>query len=84
MEKLIELLERAGIRPTEFCRILGISKATYYNWIRGRQPYSHIVKGELERVIGLIETATDKGKLPINDSIKGSERLIVINAILKS
>lgn len=65
MQPEIEVLHRAGLRPSHISRLLDVSRNTAMNWYSGGTPHRWII--DRVRVLSnAVSRAIEAGKLPVH------------------
>jgi hypothetical protein len=73
----MKTLQDAGILPDEVQPLMTVSRQTLYQWDAGVQPRSIYVERTVNKLIGLVKEATDKGLLPLVE-VADAQRLTEI------
>jgi hypothetical protein len=79
----MKTLQDAGILPDEVQPLMTVSRQTLYQWDNGVHPRSMYVERTVNKLIGLVKEATDKGLLPLVE-VADVQRLTEIRKRLKS
>ena len=78
-----ELLREAGIKPRHIHRLIGVSRVTASNWLRGvTQPHA-LVKKKADLLVASVVAAMEDGKLPVPDSLPADEKSVRTVATVK-
>lgn len=78
-----QLLKEAGVKPRHIHRLLGVSRVTASNWLRGvTQPHA-LVKSRADVLIESVKAAVEDDKLPVPASFPADERSVRTAAIIK-
>lgn len=75
------VLAKAGVRQTEFAKLVGVSKIAVHKWTKG----GGVDKRHADKIMKLLRTigaAADSGYLPVNDGIPNDERIKAIQLAL--
>lgn len=77
-----EIITNAGLRVAEAARAMRVSRGTLYNRMNGTPARMDLVKDVNDRVVFLIEKATNAGKFPPPYELTGKERYAYIQRVL--
>lgn len=76
MSDFTEALNAAGVKPRHISRLMGVSRVTASNWVRGvTQPHS-LVEAKAGVMKAAISLALEDGKLPVSDKLPPDERSV--------
>lgn len=65
-DQLASLLATAKVTNSDFARLVGVSRVTVYNWLKGGSAHRLVVH-KLRKITEAIEDATKAGALPITE-----------------
>lgn len=71
-----ELIQSAGVKPRHISRILGVSRVTASNWLRGVTRPHYLVAGKAAKLSRAVERAVADGALPVSDQLPVDERSV--------
>ena len=75
------ILAKAGVRQTEFGKLVGVSKIAVFKWTKGGGvDRRHSEK--IGKLLAVIEGATQNGHLPIPEGTANADRLKTIQKAL--
>ena len=78
-----ELVREAGVKPRHINRILGVSRVTASNWLRGVTKPHPLVKTQAAQLSQAVKLATEAGELPVSDQLPPDERSVKTVSIVK-
>jgi hypothetical protein len=82
-EFVLNVMDEAGLTPTEMIKLLPINRATFYNWKRGER-VADLLRYRLTIArCGKIRKATEQGRLPLSEDVPRPSRMTAILSILK-
>jgi transcriptional regulator with XRE-family HTH domain len=59
------LIAKAGLTQQDFADLVGVSRVTVNYWVQGTSSPSHLLHGEAERLLGVLQDKLERGELPI-------------------
>lgn len=65
-ERVFSALERAEITMQSAAELFRVTPQTLFNWKKGGKPVNQHMKLFVERVVGAIEVALERGALPLD------------------
>ena len=79
---VFDVLDKAGVRMTDFARVTRITRETLYRWKNGGN-----ITDELRRDIAYtyalrLEKAVAAGRLPFTDTLKKEQRVVTLRKII--
>lgn len=77
------LLKEAGLQPRHIHRLIGVSRVTASNWLRGQTKPHHLVKSRAELLFSAVERAVADGRLPVSSQLPPDEKSVRTVAIVK-
>lgn len=75
------ILEKAGVRQTEFAKLVGVSKIAVHKWTKGGG-IDKRHSDKINKIMNAIEGATADGYLPIAPGTPHDERIKAIQKAL--
>jgi hypothetical protein len=78
-----ETLREAGLQPRHIHRLIGVSRVTASNWLRGKTSPHHLVKDRADGLMAAVQNAVDDGRLPVPSNLPPDERSVRTVAIVK-
>lgn len=77
------ILKSAGVQPRHVHRLIGVSRVTASNWLRGQTKPHALVRDKAELLMSAVSSALNDERLPISDSLPPDERSFKTAAIIK-
>ena len=81
-KRIDDAVKKAGLSVNEAAALFHVSRPTLYNWRSGRGTNNAFVLNTIMRIVGLLETAVDRGELPLGKDVEFKNRLPQIQKIL--
>ncbi|MBT7005050.1 MAG: hypothetical protein HOA06_10095 [Chloroflexi bacterium] len=78
-----ELLREAGVKPRHISRLLGVSRVTASNWLRGVTQPHHLIRASADELLSATRAAMEDGRLPVPDQLPLEERSVRTAATVK-
>lgn len=76
MTDFTEALQTAGVKPRHLSRLMGVSRVTASNWIRGATQPHPLVSAQVDVLFRAVSTALEEGALPVSDKLPPEERSV--------
>lgn len=73
---------KAGLTPTDFSRLLGISRVTASLWFNDRAKPHHLLANKLKKLLDAIRAAVEAGDLPSPEGLTREERSAHITKVM--
>lgn len=84
MKNLKELLVRSGISGGELAAVMHVSRMSVWRWANSdAEPRQELTRITCTRILDLIETAVERGLLPLKD-VPQAEHIATIKRVLKA
>jgi transcriptional regulator with XRE-family HTH domain len=77
------LFTQAGLKPRHVSRLVGVSRVTASNWLRGVAKPHKLIEDKTQLLQSAIKTALDDGDLPVSDRLSAEEASVKTVAIVK-
>jgi len=62
---MFQTLKRAGLKPSEFATLLGLSRITVYNWKVGRSKPHSLIADRVKKTLNVLDKLVIRRKLPL-------------------
>lgn len=66
----------AGIKPRHVTRLVGVSRVTASNWLRGVTQPHHFVGPKAQALIDAVDSAIEAGELPVPHQLPPDEQSV--------
>lgn len=77
------VLQEAGLKPRHIHRLVGVSRVTASNWLRGKTQPHHLAMDKATQLLDAVKAAMSDGRLPVSDKLSIEERSVRTVAIVK-
>lgn len=76
-------LRDAGLKPRHVAHLLGVSRVTASNWLRGVTAPHRLIQDRTEALAKAVQQAVDDKKLPVSDKLLPEERSVRTVALVR-
>lgn len=80
-DELSALLEQGNVLPSDFGALVGVSRATVWNWTKGRSVLRFIVP-RANKVFSALSSALADGRLPIIERMTAAKRQAYLASLI--
>jgi len=81
MPDVKSVLEKTGVRATEFAKIIGVTPVMVYRWMDGAVAHQLRID-RLNKLIKPLLALADERALPLSDKLRGKKRLETIKSLI--
>lgn len=83
MADFTEVMKTAGVKPRHIHRLVGVSRVTASNWIRGTTKPHSLVSHKAKVLYDAVALATEDGLLPVSDMLTAEEQSVKTMSVIK-
>lgn len=77
-------VRRAGIKPADLARLVGVGRVTCSYWINGHQQPHYLHRDKVQGIVDAIARATQCGQFPVPMNVMRRERAHYIRQALEA
>lgn len=81
--ELTTVMHVAGVKPRHVARLLGVSRVTASNWLRGATKPHSLVQTQVKLLFDAVSLAVNEGNLPVSDKLPPDERSVKTVSVIK-
>lgn len=79
---MFEVLEAAGMKPSNVSKLLNVSRVAVSLWVNGHSKPHHLIERRVNRLLTAVKAAVKAGELPLSEDVPRKNRHAEIAKII--